>query len=155
MWVCVIGETSPRTFVPSVVLLVGGAGWQVLRDGHGLFCLLGCFIGRGAFPAWGDTHQQAPIIHRVNPLTCSHSGEAKLGVRAVCVCVCLCVGGGLLYVLFTLYSSIMRRVVFYLASGPFPGPPLSPCGASTLMGERDEDVEVYKFNQVHAEETTL
>lgn len=58
------------TFVPSVVLLLGGAGWQVFRDSHGLFCLLGRFIGRGTVPVWGrDTHQQTPITHYVTPAT--------------------------------------------------------------------------------------
>lgn len=31
---------------------------------------------------------------------------------------------------------LSQVVVFYLASGSFPGPPLSPCGASILKKER-------------------
>ena len=76
-WLAVgaFGETFPRTFVRSVVLLVGGASWQVLWDGHGLLCFLGRFVGRGAVPAWRDTHQRTPITHQATPRRVSFRGS--------------------------------------------------------------------------------
>lgn len=97
----------------------------------------------------GETHISKHPSLPAQTLHVSHSGEAELppgGLRAVL---------GLLYLLCALYASIMQPAVFYLASGPFPGPPLSPFDAGTLMGERDGDVDVCKFNQEQAEETTL
>lgn len=79
----------------------------------------------------GETHTSKHPSLTNRPLDVSHSEEAKLPLGG-----CKNLFVGLLYLLYALYGSIMQYVVCYLASGPFPGPPLSPCGASTLMGER-------------------
>lgn len=50
------GMTQPRTFLRSVVLLVGRTGWQVLGDGHGLLCFLRCFIAGGTVPSCTNTN---------------------------------------------------------------------------------------------------
>lgn len=110
---CAFGMTQPRTFVRSVVLLVGRTGWQVLGDGHGLLCFLRCFIARGAVPSCTNTNY-------------SHNPSRRIKITSIAVRAT--------YWIYHLHST--PQSVFYLASGPFPGPPLSPCGASTLMEEK-------------------
>lgn len=139
------GAAFSSTFFTSVVLLVGGAGWQVLRDGHGLFSLLGRFIGRGAVPGCGHT----PAISSISLCRCPPPsspnppilppGPHCLGpthsfITEVCFGCCAVAT----FALNKLQSR--RNRVFYLASGTFPGPPRSPCGAGILMGARETEM---------------